>query len=329
MKLVVPKFWYQKNSLWFHILYPVSLIYRGLLLIRSYLYRCGIFKKYRSPVPVVIIGNITVGGTGKTPLVIELAKSLRMVGWNPGIVSRGYGGSCTDFPCVVTPSSDPAVVGDEPILLARGSECPVAIAPKRELAVRELIRYHNCDVIICDDGLQHYALARDIEIAVLDRARMLGNGHCLPAGPLREPVGRLHTVNFIVMNGGSDNDAYYSMDIIPGELCNLRSSACKTMQEYAGEKVHAVAGIGNPQRFFDQLRTFRVEVIEHAFPDHHAYQISDFDFQDELPVIMTEKDAVKCAKFARENFWYLPITAKLEERMLVAVKELLNKKRPK
>jgi tetraacyldisaccharide 4'-kinase len=272
-------------------------------------YGVGLFETTRLQVPVVVVGNITVGGTGKTPLVSWLAGHLRQAGYRPGIVSRGYGGNAKTWPRAVTPDSDPAEVGDEPVLLARRAGCPVVVGPDRVADARMLLSEHDCDLIIADDGLQHLALGRDLEIAVVDGMRRLGNGRCLPAGPLREPAARLAGVDFQVCNGSPQGEEL-GMQLSGGRLHRVgEDDIVADPAGLAGAPVHAVAGIGNPARFFADLRGLGLEVIEHPFPDHHTYVAADIAFGDGRPVIMTEKDAVKCVAFAGPVHWYLPVQA--------------------
>ncbi len=296
----INKIWYGKHPIRF-FLAPLSWLFCAIVWLRRKIYKLGF--SHHVPVPVIVVGNITVGGTGKTPLVIWLGKFLRKNGFKPGIVSRGYGGQATTWPQAVFPDSDPRLVGDEPVLLARHSGCPVAIAPRRIIAVESLL--DQCDLIICDDGLQHYALHRDIEIAVVDEKRRYGNGFCLPAGPLREPVSRLNSVDFIVFNGST----------MLFDITSLRNVADKILlqdlSDLRGHTVHAIAGIGHPARFFACLREQGLILYCHEFPDHYHYCQSDIQFDDNFPVIMTEKDAVKCQRFAGPHHWYLPITARL------------------
>lgn len=265
----------------------------------------------RLTVPVIVVGNLTVGGTGKTPLVIAIVKCLQRAGYRPGIISRGYGGKAHSWPQQVRPDSDPVMVGDEPILIARHTGCPMAVGPDRVAAGRSLLQHADCDILVCDDGLQHYALWRDVEILVVDGVRRFGNGFCLPAGPLREPTHRKEQVDFVVTNGTTVNREY-SMSYQGDTLVNLaRPEISRPLTDLVEQRVHAVAGIGNPTRFFSALRRARLNVEPHAFADHYAYQQSDLDFDDDAPVIMTEKDAVKCQRFVQDNFWYLPIEAQL------------------
>jgi tetraacyldisaccharide 4'-kinase len=319
------KIWYSNHPI-SYLLLPLSWVFCALVALRRLLYRWKILRSYRPPVPVIIVGNITVGGTGKTPLVIWLAQLLKAQGFKPGIISRGYKGKARYYPQAVRADSDPKVVGDEPILLARYTNCPVAVAPQRILAVQALLKYHACDVIISDDGLQHYALQRDIEIAVLDGERRYGNRRCLPAGALREPLSRLKSIDLIVTKGmlGSHE---YGMQYESKHLVNLKNSQLtETLNTWRGRSVHAIAGIGHPERFFSRLRDLGLNVQPHIFPDHHAYQAQDLDFRDDYPVIMTEKDAVKCAIFATTQHWYLPITARLPAQFGEKLLQLLDKR---
>jgi tetraacyldisaccharide 4'-kinase len=318
--------WYRKHALvW--VLLPLAWLYCLLVRTRRWAYRSGVLNVYAPPVPVVVVGNVTVGGTGKTPLVAWLVDSLRDAGLRPGIVSRGYGGKARHWPQQVRPDSDPMMVGDEPLLLARRCRCPIAVAPDRTAAVRALLEHCDCDVIVSDDGLQHYALGRTIEVAVVDGVRRLGNGRCLPAGPLREPRRRLQDVDFVVCNGAPGR-LEYAMKLVGDELRDLNNEGrtC-TLESLRGEAVHAVAGIGNPQRFFSRLRDAGLAVREHPFPDHYAFRTEDLQFGDGLPVVMTEKDAVKCRRFAPANAWYLPVNAQVDERFGPRLLAMLHERR--
>ena len=282
------------------------------MFVRRWCYRLHLFRSKQLKVPVVVVGNISVGGTGKTPLVVAVVEALKRAGYKPGVISRGYRGKARSWPQQVRPDSDPVMVGDEPILISRRTLCPMAVGPKRVAAGMALLKYSSCDVIVCDDGLQHYALRRDAEVMVVDGARRFGNGFCLPAGPLREPVRRMDKVDFIVTNGlAAPNE--FAMQYEGDTLVNLfdESQTC-SLAELKGRGVHAVAGIGNPQRFFERLAQVGLDVREHRFPDHHLYLPRDLDYGNSVPIIMTEKDAVKCQRFARGNMWYLPISVKLD-----------------
>ncbi|MFQ6023490.1 MAG: tetraacyldisaccharide 4'-kinase [Acidiferrobacterales bacterium] len=307
-------------------LLPASWVYRSLVSLRRGCYRLGLKRTANLSVPVIVVGNITVGGTGKTPLVLWLAQFLREKGYHPGIVSRGYGGGSTVQPVRVQPHSDPAQLGDEPVLIARKSSCPVVVSRRRAAAVEMLVREYKCDVVVSDDGLQHYAMAHDVEIVVIDGTRRFGNGRCLPAGPLREPIGRLRRVHARVTNGKPG----------PGEFGMFLAEVCfrgvaqpelrKAAGAFYGQRVHAVAGIGHPKRFFDHLRALGVHVIEHAFPDHYHFQARDIQFDDNSVVIMTEKDAVKCKHFVNGRYWYLVVEARPEPAFGTFVLNLLEEK---
>ena len=308
------------------LLLPVSWLYCLLMVLRRGMYRLRIFSSIRLPVPVIVVGNITVGGTGKTPLVIWLADFLRQQGMRPGIVLRGYGGSAVDWPLVVTPDYDPDVVGDEAVMLARQSRCPVAADPDRVRGARYLVREHHCDVIVSDDGLQHLRMARDIEIAVIDGVRRFGNGRCLPAGPLREPVSRLNDVALRVVNG-EPRQGEVGMTLAETGLCRVNApESYASAGSFRGETVHAVAGIGHPDRFFTHLRRLGLKAIEHPFPDHYRFRAADIRFGDGLAVIMTQKDAVKCERFADDNMWYLAIEARPDPRVGEEVWKRLKEK---
>ncbi len=305
--------WYQKHYLRF-LLAPGSGLFRCIVAVRRQLYKIGMLKTTKFAVPVIVVGNITVGGSGKTPLVIWLAAMLKTHGMQPGIVSRGYGGSAQRYPQWVDLASDPSKVGDEPLLIAKRTGCPTVVDPNRVRAVTALLQKTNCNIVISDDGLQHYALARDIEIAVIDGERRLGNQYCLPAGPLREPVSRLQNVDFVVVSGTNKFANEYSMLLQPSIPINLANPSRKWSRAVASDStVHAVAGIGNPQRFFRSLQQFNLAPIEHVFADHYPFAQTDFNFSNECVIIMTEKDAMKCQTFADERFWYLPINAELED----------------
>jgi tetraacyldisaccharide 4'-kinase len=279
-----------------------------LVFLRRAGYRSRLLKSARAGIPVIVIGNLTVGGSGKTPLAIHVAELLKARRWSPAIVSRGYGGRAAS-PRAVSLASDPAEVGDEPVLMARRAGCPVWIGADRAAAVAALRRAHpDCDVVILDDGLQHYALRRDVEIAVVD-ARGFGNGFMLPAGPLREPRTRLRSVDAVVAHG-TDRVEGYAMRL-EGEEAHRATDARerRPLGSFAGQRVHAVAGIGDPERFFLHLARHGVQAVPHPFPDHHPFRARDLEFGDEAPVLMTEKDAVKCKRFAKPAHWILPVRA--------------------
>lgn len=309
--------WYEDAaSGW--LLVPFSGLYWLLLESRKFLMACGLLRSHPSVVPVVVVGNITTGGTGKTPTVLWLAEVLRGRGFRPGIVSRGYGGSSSGTSMRVEPDSDPAIVGDEPVLLARDSSCPVVVDPDRARAVGMLVE-DGADVVIADDGLQHYRLARDYEICVIDGARGLGNRRLLPSGPLREGVERLDTVDQVLVNGHRANGGQeltvaeqnaISFELVASDAVRLDGSLARPLGRFANTTVHAVAAIGNPRRFFDLLRAHDIQVIEHAFPDHARLSQKDLQFGDDFAVFMTAKDAVKLSRRMHDRYWYIP--AKLE-----------------
>jgi tetraacyldisaccharide 4'-kinase len=292
---------------------PLSWLFHGVIALRRALYRRGVLSVRRIGCPVVVVGNLTVGGTGKTPFVIWLAQRLAARGLKVGIVSRGYGRGGHE-PRIVGATAHWREVGDEPLLLRRATGCLTAVAADR-VAGAELLVEQGVDLVIADDGLQHLRLARDYEIVVVDGARGFGNGWLLPAGPLRESVSRLSTVDTLVVNGqwerGAALRSSIEMRLEPGEICALAGEG--KLPVTPGLRVHAVAGIGNPSRFFRDLRALGIEVIEHPFPDHHAFTARDLEFGDDLPVLMTEKDAVKCRAFANPRLWYVPVSARLDE----------------
>lgn len=314
---------------WHVLLLPLAFVFGLLAAVRRTLYRWGWLPVARLPVPVVVVGNISVGGTGKTPLVIALAKLLREAGYHPGIVSRGHGRRGTAV-CPVRADSSAAEVGDEPVLIAARAGCPVWVGRQRAAAAQALLAQHpDVDVILCDDGLQHYALARDVEIAVVDARRWLGNGQLLPAGPLREPAWRLKTVDAVVINGwlpGAPLKRHeFTMRLAGDLLYNLRNPALKARPEtFAGQTLWAVAGIGHPERFFEHLRRLGLAIRPVAFPDHHAYGPGDLAPAGKAPVVMTEKDAVKCVDFAGDEVWVLPVEAQLDPRLAPAILEKLK-----
>lgn len=304
--------WYADHSLKYALI-PLSWLFQIVVLIRRIAYSAGVFPTRRVNVPVIVIGNITVGGTGKTPLTIWLAKHLQQKGLKPGIISRGYGGVKSNTPQQVRADSHPSQVGDEPLILVRNTGAPVAVCANRFRAAEALIEHHQVDVVISDDGMQHFGLARDLEIVVIDGARRLGNGLCLPAGPLREPASVLQHIELIVANGTSRRGEH-PMEYEAKSLRRVNNPLeTIAIEHFKGQSVNAVAGIGNPKRFFSLLSNLGMQVKRFPNPDHYDYQAGDLDFSDQLPVVMTEKDAVKCSDFAHDNCWYLPIEAKMND----------------
>jgi len=322
LALLARRVWYQPYHFLSLALLPLSALYGAVTALRRCAYKVGYLPSQRLPVPVIVVGNIVTGGSGKTPLVIYLCQLLQNSGYQAGIVSRGYGGTASDWPQQVSTDSDPAQLGDEPVLLATRTGCPLVVGPDRVAAARALLQAVPCTVIISDDGLQHYTMARDIEIAVIDSVHRYGNQRLLPAGPLREPLSRLQQVDAIVYNGPGQavqqseehrmqldfNTAYALTD-----PCQQRALA-----EWRGQRVHAVAGIGHPERFFSQLKQAGLQPIPHPFPDHYRYRASDLKFTPALPLLMTEKDAVKCRRLDTaaapylSQAWVVPISARLD-----------------
>jgi tetraacyldisaccharide 4'-kinase len=306
----------------------LALPFRWAVQVRRAAYATGVLRTHRLGKPVIVIGNVSVGGTGKTPLVIWLIEQLRAQGLRPAVVLRGYGGSgaSADTAQRVTAQSDPAQVGDEAVLIQQRTRAPVAVGRDRVRAARLLLEA-NVDVIVADDGLQHLRLGRDYEIAVVDASLGMGNGYLLPAGPLREPAERLCSVGAVVVNGvgaprGLPAGAAPAFDMhLIGEHLQPLSGEGEGMPlaRLTGQRVHALAGIGNPQRFFAQLRASGIEVIAHPFPDHHVYTPRELQFADGLPLLMTEKDAVKCSRFAAPDRWYLPVAASFAPEQTAAL----------
>jgi tetraacyldisaccharide 4'-kinase len=318
-------YWYVRSP-WMILLTPLSLVYRIVIRLRRLAYRIGLISSHKLPVPVIVVGNITVGGTGKTPLVAWIATYLKTQGYHPGVVSRGYRGKAGRWPQQVRPDSDPVMVGDEAVLLAGLCECPMSVAPNRVAAAAALIEHNHCDIIVSDDGLQHYALQRDVEIAVIDGIRRFGNGLSLPAGPLREPLKRLAEVDIVVVNGLGSGDEF-PMKMKPGAAIKLMDNAQqRELSEFSEQAVHAVAAIGNPERFFSSLRQAGMLVEEHAFPDHYFFRKEDITFDDNKPVLMTGKDAVKCRHLAGSNHWYVPVNVNMTAEFPVRLQELLKMK---
>lgn len=301
---VLERSWYQRFG-WSWLLLPLSALFYLLSGLRRMAFRIGLAQTTRLPVPVIVVGNITVGGTGKTPLTLWLCQRLRQQGWRPGIISRGYGVRLTT-PTLVQPTGQAYDFGDEPLLLAQRSGCPVVIYPNRVQAGQFLLAHTDCDLIICDDGLQHYALARDVELILLDARRGVGNGLLLPAGPLREGSWRLQPPAWVFANGGplAETERFFTLQ--PAVAENL-SVPAQTLP--AGSKVTLVSGIGNPERFADTVRACGYQVTAcHWFADHHPFQPADFA-SITGPVLMTEKDAVKCRSFAEPDWYVLPVNA--------------------
>ena len=293
------------------LLRPLEWLYRAVVQRKRARFLAGEGEIYRAPVPVVVVGNITVGGTGKTPMILWLIEHCRRQGLRVGVVSRGYGAQPPQLPWRVQADQAASVAGDEPLLIVQRSGVPLMIDPDRSRAVAALLAAEPLDLILSDDGLQHYRLARDLELVLIDAVRGLGNRHCLPAGPLREPVERLQSVDALLYNGASsDPQDGYGFTLQPRTLVNLRSGEKYPLSHFpTGQALHAVAGIGNPQRFFNTLEGLHWRPVAHAFADHAPYSAELLNFSPELPVLMTEKDAVKCRAFAADDWWYLAVDA--------------------
>lgn len=315
------KRWENKPSC-FSPLTGCSFIYEKFVLLRRSLYQKNFFKIKNFPVPIIIIGNLTTGGTGKTPMTAWLVNWLKSLGYNPGLVSRGYGGKSKKWPQPVFADSDPNLVGDEPVMLVKQTGSPMWVGPNRVKAVKSLLVNHACDIIVSDDGLQHYALGRQLEIVMVDGELGFGNEYCLPAGPLREPLSKLKEVDFLISTNRLLEEAW-EISYKTGNIYNLNNPNLILLPSaLQNKKVHAVAGIGNPKRFFNQLAELNIIFEPHIFPDHHRYCLQDLSFAKEAVVIMTEKDAVKCCQFNQPNYWCLQLIPKLDATL---VEELENR----
>lgn len=320
---MLEKAWYD-GARWPLLLWPLEKLFIALSRRRR---KAQSLKQWNPPVPLVVVGNINVGGTGKSPLVIALVQWLRDQGYSPGVVSRGYTANPPEYPFSVTVNSTFQEAGDEPLMIVRRTQVPMVIDPDRVRACQHLLKMYNCDIIISDDGLQHYSMGRDIEVVVIDASRGLGNGHCLPVGPLRELPERLQSVDMLVVNGvgGYVHDKAIKMQLAVTGLISLKDGQWWNASILANTTVHAVAGIGNPARFYNTLRQSGLLPIEHSFPDHHLFQLSDITFDDELPVIMTEKDAVKCALLPiKASAYYLQVEAQLPAKFSEQLMQLLQ-----
>ncbi len=327
----IERLWYgpsNKIIIFFRLLLlPFSLLFYFVVMLRYFFYRVGFKKMLYFPVPVIVVGNITTGGTGKTPFVIWLAQQLKQAGYSPGIVSRGVGRDKHHpwiSPQWVTVDTAPSEVGDEAVLLAQRTQCPVVVAVDRVAAVRLLLQKAACNVVISDDGLQHYRLGRCVEIALVDSVRQFGNGLLLPAGPLREPRHRLRRVDWVMKKNQDFTLLGHSLVSLVDEKNKMEILA---WQRLYGKKIHVLAGIAHPENFFAMLRAFDFDIISHVFPDHYLYTKQDVFFADNLPVLMTEKDAVKCKQFADQRHWCLPVTLQstaVLETMLVNLRKKID-----
>jgi tetraacyldisaccharide 4'-kinase len=324
--------WYQKNlTLVGYLFLPISFVYKLLTQIRRLFYRSNILHSKQFKVPIIVVGNITVGGTGKTPIVIFLAKLLQSRGYRPCIISRGYHGHYQGIKRVNVEDS-PYLVGDEPLLMAIKTGLPVWIGKNRVATIENLLASEKqCDVIISDDGLQHYAMSRDIEIVVVDGQRGFGNKQLLPSGPLRESVKRLAHVFAIVVNGKANTSIITGKSVDSFKLVGKKfyrlndPTQSLDFSEILGKRIHAIAGIGNPARFFNQLKLMGLDFTAHSFPDHHDFKPADLQIKDAEVILMTEKDAVKCQSFHLDNAWVFPVVVdmpkRFEERILNELKK--------
>ncbi len=325
----IERAWYRPYG-WTLALLPLTGVFYVISRVRRWAL-CRRYNQRQFSVPVIVVGNIAVGGTGKTPLIIALVEQLRARGFRPGVVSRGYGGSANRQPQRVTMDTAAELVGDEAALIARATNCPVVICADRRKAIAELLKSGDCDLVLSDDGLQHYRMYRDMEIAVVDGARGFGNGYCLPAGPLREPVSRLRSVDAVIINGDPAQartvwPASQAIQVRPIRFRHLATGNVCSLHEWSLSKtVHALAGIGNPQRFADTLTELGFSATLQTFPDHYKFRREDFQFTDGAPVIVTSKDAVKCAAFVDHHVWALEVSADVPDSLLKEIEKFINK----
>ena len=321
--------WYNGHPL-LAVLSPLECLYRRVVERKRARFMAGEGEIYRPSAPLIVVGNITVGGTGKTPLILWLIEHCQRKGLRVGVVSRGYGAKPPTFPWRVTAQQSAAQAGDEPLLIVQRTGVPLVIDPDRSRAVKALLASEPLDLILSDDGLQHYRLARDLELVLIDNARGLGNGRCLPAGPLREPAERLESVDAVLYNGAdSDPPTGFAFTLQPTALINLRSGERQPLDFFApGQALHAVAGIGNPQRFFTTLEALHWRPVAHSFADHAPYSAEVLSFTPSLPLVMTEKDAVKCRDFASPDWWYLAVDAVPSEAFALWLDQQLQRLLP-
>lgn len=327
---MIERIWSGKSPLYL-LLLPLSWLYGLITCGLRLCYRKGWKKSWRSPVPIIVVGNLTAGGNGKTPVVIWLIELLQRQGLRAGVVSRGYGGKSDSYPLLLDASTKTAEAGDEPVLIYQRTGAPVAVSPVRADAVKALVANHQLDVIVTDDGLQHYALQRDVEIVVVDGIRRFGNGWWLPAGPMRERASRLNSVDAVITNGGQSEPGEIAMQLQPGMAVNLLTGEQRDATLLP--QVVAMAGIGHPPRFFATLKSLQVTTqAEFAFADHQDYQFEQLNalLGAEQTLLMTEKDAVKCRSFAQPNWWYLPVNAQISDRdtarLLAKIHQVIAKK---
>lgn len=335
---LIEKVWFKNHhaKYWLvPLLLPLTGIFYLVSIVRRFFFRLGLFKSYKIDVPVIVVGNISVGGNGKTPVVIHLVELVKILGFKPGVISRGYGGKADIYPYLLNENSTTQQAGDEPILLYQRCGIPVVVGADRVANAQKLID-QGCDIVISDDGLQHYRLQRDIELIIVDAKRLFGNGLLLPSGPLREGFWRLKKADLVIYNGEgfppSSNTTHQSllMTLVGNELINIKSGEKRSLADFfqQGRSVNAIAGIGEPQRFFDTLQSLGFDLVRHqGFIDHKDFTLNDFtQFKTDLPLLMTEKDAVKCHEFVQKNWWYLPVSAQFstqdEQALLQCIKKL-------
>ena len=324
---LILRVWQRKNALFYLILVPLSWLFGGLVALRRGLYKRGILQSQALTVPVIVVGNINLGGSGKTPVVMWLVQQLKQRGYKPGVISRGYGAHI-GAPISVNASSQASDVGDEPLLIFKRCACPVFVSANRVQAGQSLLKaHHDCNVIISDDGLQHYALKRDVEIAVVNNDTLEG-AWLLPAGPMRESSRRLNEVDAIVFNGKKTLDSAFEMQLTGAQFYNLQNSNLKAKAaDFVGKNVKAIAGIGKPERFFEHLRNLGLTFAGISFDDHHAFSAADLAKLNCDALIMTEKDAVKCHEFAQAHHWVLPVEANIDAGLLDVLLKKIARKR--
>ena len=319
--------WY-KEMYFSNIFVPFAMIFDDFRRFKLFLYKIGVYKRTRLPVSVINVGSITIGGSGKTPLILWLARFLRKEGYKPGIVSSGFGGNSESWPQWIDDQSLVDQVGYEAVLMERHADCPISVGHKVVKAAQLLLEKADCNVILVNDGLQQYSLVNDIEIAVIDGERRFGNGYMLPCGPLREPVDRLQKVDMVIVNGSDAEENEFTMAVEGDRAINLATKEEKLLTEFSKQSCHAIASIGNPKRFFDLLDRKNIPLVCHAFPDHHQFSGDNVFFKDDKPVLMTEKDAIKCLEFAVDKFWNVPITVQPQQlfidKLALLIKEKIN-----
>lgn len=312
----IMKIW-QNFNVFTLLLAPFSLLFWLISRVRFYLYHLNILPHYRAPIPVLVVGNISVGGNGKTPLVVWLVEQLQAQGVRVGVISRGYGGKTRDYPQLVNAETAAELVGDEPVLIAKRTGAPVAVSPNRRQSIELLLQQYPPDLIIADDGLQHYALARDLEWVVVDGERRFGNGFLLPAGGLRELPSRLKQVQAVICNGENAQPGEFQMRLQPSVAVNLKTGEARALNDFVNTQNIALAGIGYPPRFFNMLKSLNIPLqAQHAFADHQHFSPAQLQrlASAQQMLLMTEKDAVKCQAFAQDNWWFVPISAVFTEK---------------